>query len=111
VLKLGCFSWFSACAFSVIKIGSEDMSKYDFTTAKSLEIPFVAQKSTRSGSYFILVGEDVRSPLDSFFVDSFHRFEYFVSSGCNEFGSPSQYPQHCNQLLRQKTPKSFVNIL
>jgi hypothetical protein len=41
----GCFSWFSACASSLIKTGewSEDRSKHDFATAKSCGIPLVTQ--------------------------------------------------------------------
>jgi hypothetical protein len=67
LLKLGCFSWFSARDVSVIKTGewSEDRSKHDSATAKSLGIPFVAQKSTRSGSLFLSDGQYVGSPMAS----------------------------------------------
>jgi hypothetical protein len=92
LLELGCFSWFSACAVSVISViktrdWSEDRSKHDFATAKFRGIPFVAKKSTRSGRLFLSDGQYVGSPIDRCFV-SFHHFEYFASPGCNESGSP-----------------------
>jgi hypothetical protein len=59
----------SACDVSLIKTGecSEDRSKHDFATAKSWGIPFVKQKSTRSGSLFLSDGQYVGSPVDRCF--------------------------------------------
>jgi hypothetical protein len=55
LLKLGCFPWFSTCAFSAIKTREwlEDRLKHDFATVKSQGILVVAQKSTRSGNLFL----------------------------------------------------------
>jgi hypothetical protein len=62
LLKLGCCSWFSACAFSVIKNGelSEDRSKHYLVAAKSGGIQFVTPKSTKSGSLFLSDGQQMR---------------------------------------------------
>jgi hypothetical protein len=67
--ELGCFSWFSACAVSVIKTGewSEDRSELDVATAKCRRAPFVTQNSTRSGSLFLSDGQYVGSPVDVLF--------------------------------------------
>jgi hypothetical protein len=39
------------------------MSKHDFATATSWGMPFVTQKSTRSGSLFLSYGQYVGSPI------------------------------------------------
>jgi hypothetical protein len=55
--------------YSVIKTGewSEDRSKHDFASAKSWGIPFVTQKSARSGRLLLSDGQYVGSPIDRFF--------------------------------------------
>jgi hypothetical protein len=59
--------------------------------AESWGIPFVIQKSTRSGSLFLSDGQYVGSTVDrcfKLFLVSFHHFVQFTSSGCNVSGSP-----------------------
>jgi hypothetical protein len=91
LLKLGCFSWFSACNVSVIKTGEalEDRSKHYFATAKSWRIPFVTQKSTRSGSLFLSDGQYVGSPIDR----CFKLFLSIILSTSRPLGILSLYPQ------------------
>jgi hypothetical protein len=43
---------------------SEDKSRHDFATAKSEEIPFVTQKSIRSGILFTSDGQYVGCPVE-----------------------------------------------
>jgi hypothetical protein len=91
LLKLGCFSWFSACAFSVIKTGewSEDRSRHNFATEKSWGIPFVTQKFSRSGSLFLLDGKYEGSPADR----CFKLFLSIVLSTSRPLGTVSLDPQ------------------
>jgi hypothetical protein len=101
LLKLGCFSWFSAYAVSVIKTyeRSEGRSKHDFATAKSWGIHFVTQTSTRSGSLFLSDGQDVGYPIDR----CFKSFLSIILSGSRPRGVMSLDPQsvglHCIPLL------------
>jgi hypothetical protein len=63
MLKLSCFSWFSG-AVSVIKTDRKIGQNMIFAAAESWGIPFVTQKSSRSGSLFLSDGQHVGSPID-----------------------------------------------
>jgi hypothetical protein len=66
LLKYSCFSWSCACVVSVMIAAdwSDERSKYYLAIAKFWVIPFVTQKSTRSGSLFKSDGQYVGSQVE-----------------------------------------------
>jgi hypothetical protein len=113
LLKIGSFSWFSASAVSVIKIGkwSEDRWKHDFATAKSWGMLFVAHKSTRCRSIFLSDDQYVGSPAERCFKCCFPSFWAVRVLWVKRAWISSRCALHCSPLLQRTVVLGYYKNL